>query len=157
MSSDAAARPSGADDEAGVRLAVAERLYRLATQVVRTAPRDVSLNSLATLGRLEITGPRRVSDLAALEGVAQPSMTELVGRLVRDGLAERRPSLDDRRVVLVAITEQGRRFLRERRNLVVDLVANLLAQLTADEAAALAAAIPAFDHLHQLARFDSNP
>ena len=38
----------------------------------------------------------------------QPDVTRLVDRLVRDGLAERKPSPTDRRVVLVAATPAGR-------------------------------------------------
>lgn len=142
------------DPDADRRVAVADHLYRLATQVVRAAPRQVSLNALATLNRLDTAGPHRMSDLAAIEQVAQPSMTELVGRMVRDGLAERHPSPRDRRVVLVAITEKGRAYLRERRHLVVDLLAARISQLPADDVAALVAAIPALDHLQQLERVE---
>lgn len=149
MGSGSASRPSGAAENPARRLAIADRLYLLATQVVRTAPREVSLNALATLNRLESTGPHRVGDLATAEGVTQPSMTELVGRLVRDGLAERHASSEDRRVVLVAITEQGRDYLRERRHVVVDLLARRLARLPEEEIASLEAAIPALDHLQQ--------
>ena len=40
----------------------------------------MSLTSLSTLATLELTGPRRITDLAANEGVTQPSMTALVTR-----------------------------------------------------------------------------
>lgn len=39
----------------------------------------------------------------------QPDVTRLVDRLVKAGLAERKASPDDRRVVLVAATPKGRR------------------------------------------------
>ena len=37
------------------------------------------------------TGPRRITDLAEAEAVAQPTITTLVGRLERDGLVRRAP------------------------------------------------------------------
>jgi hypothetical protein len=41
----------------------------------------MSLTSLSTLATLELTRPRRMTDLAACEGVMQPPMTALVSIL----------------------------------------------------------------------------
>ena len=58
--------------------AIGAALYGLATRAVRRLPRDMSLTSAATLATLDRTGPRRITDLAAAEGVTQPAMTNLV-------------------------------------------------------------------------------
>src|SRR6478735_7136874 len=55
-------------------------------------------------------GPVRLTDLAKTEQVSQPGITQLVTRLERDGLVERRPDPSDGRAVLVHITEAGRRL-----------------------------------------------
>src|SRR5258708_22692705 len=65
-------------------------IYPLLTAAVRHQPRDISLTAASTLGTVERTGPRRITDLAVTEGVTQPSMTALVTVLERAGLAERR-------------------------------------------------------------------
>src|SRR5579863_1692110 len=53
---------------------------------VRCIPRELSLTSASTLATLERTGPRRITDLAAIEGVTQPAMTVLVRVMEESGL-----------------------------------------------------------------------
>ena len=128
----------------------ADALYRLLTATVRQLPRDLSLTSLATLATIDRTGPRRITDLSASEGVTQPSMTSLVTALERSGLVERRPDGHDQRVVLVALTEAGADYLRKRRRAGMDAFARLIAELPPTDAAALIAAAPALRHLREL-------
>ena len=71
-------------------------------------PNDISLTAASTLRRLEREGPRRLTELAAAEGVTQPAMTQLVTRLEKEGLAARGSDPADGRVVVVSITEAGR-------------------------------------------------
>lgn len=52
-------------------------------------------------------GPRRITELAELEGVAQPTMTLLVRRLEQNGWVMRGGLPGDGRVVIVSITEAG--------------------------------------------------
>jgi DNA-binding MarR family transcriptional regulator len=52
-------------------------------------------------------GPSRVSHLADVLGVAAPSMTGTLERLVRQGLVERRDDPSDRRLVIIAPTTAG--------------------------------------------------
>ena len=72
----------------------------------------MSLTSLSTLATLELTGPRRITDLAASEGVTQLLMTALVTALERSGLVERRSDPSDRRVALVTLTPDGLSYIR---------------------------------------------
>src|ERR1700728_3615384 len=120
---------------------IGRALSGLMTTAVRSQPRDMSLTSLSTLATLEQSGPRRITDLAASEGVMQPSMTALVSTLERSGLVERRRDDSDRRVALVALTSDGTEFIRARRQAGVEVFAQLIDALPADEAEALAAAI----------------
>ena len=136
-----------ADDDTA---ATAEALYGLMTAVVRRMNRDISLTSAAVLGTVERTGPRRITDLAAVEGIAQPSMTTLVSNLERAGLVERHRDAEDQRVVLVALTQAGADYLRARRRAGADAFAALIAKLAPDEAQALMAATPALVHLRDL-------
>jgi DNA-binding MarR family transcriptional regulator len=125
-------------------------LYGLLTALLRRASRDLSLTSLATLSTLNRTGPRRITDLAVIEGITQPSMTVLVTSLERHGLVTRQSDPADRRVTLVALTAEGLHYLRGRRRAGTDALAQLIHKLPPGEASALAAAIPALQHLRDL-------
>jgi DNA-binding MarR family transcriptional regulator len=128
----------------------ADALYRLLTATVRQLPRDMSLTSLATLATVERTGPRRITDLSASEGVTQPSMTALVTALEKSGLVERRQDVQDQRVVLVALTEAGADYLRTRRSAGTEAFARLIGQLPPADVSAIIAAAPALRHLRDL-------
>jgi len=52
-------------------------------------------------------GPRRITELSELEGVAQPTMTALVKRLEKKGWVERDGMPDDGRVVMIGLTQAG--------------------------------------------------
>lgn len=131
---------------------VGEALFGLVVTAVRSQVRDVSLTGASALATLERTGPRRVTELAAVEGVTQPSMTALVTGLARAGLVERRPDEEDRRAVLVALTEQGAAYLRDRRRAGAEIFDQLAGKLSEEELATLGAAVPA---LRKLGALDS--
>ncbi len=66
-------------------------------------------------------------------------MTQLVQRLEHQGLVSRDRDPDDRRVVWIAITGDGRRLLAERRVARAAELAGLLATLPPEEKADIAA------------------
>jgi DNA-binding MarR family transcriptional regulator len=115
-----------------------------------TVSGELSLTTVSTLARLARGGPHRLSDLAAREGVTQPAMTQLVSRLERDGLAERRGDPGDRRLVIVHLTPAGERMLERRRRRWEAELSRLLDALSPADQAALAAALPAISRLVEL-------
>ena len=121
------------------------RLYSLMRSL--TLPRDLSMTTASTLATLERHGPCRITELATLEGVSQPTMTQLVSRLEREGMAERRALSGDRRVVAVHLTNVGRADLTRRRQAQAKRLAELLAELPAADRETIAAALPALDRL----------
>lgn len=122
---------------------MAAGLDELAHLAVRHSgtPREISFTTASTLSRLEHEGARRLTSLAVDEGVAQPSMTQLIQRLERQGLVERDRDPDDRRVVWVSISADGRRLLADRRRSRAAQMAELLARLGPQEEEALSAAV----------------
>ncbi|MEV5964850.1 MarR family transcriptional regulator [Kribbella sp. NPDC051952] len=134
----------------GASAAIGAALYSLATRAVRRLPRDMSLTSAATLATLDRTGPRRITDLTAIEGVTQPAMTALVRVMEESGLVERRGDASDKRVTLVCLTEAGAAYVRTRRQAGVHAFEQLIGELTGDEIEALVAALPALKHLAEL-------
>lgn len=72
-----------------------------------------SLDDYDVLHQIGINdGPIRMSDLAGNLLVANSSCNRIVGRLVSDGLVERRQGVADGRVVLVELTPSGRSLRR---------------------------------------------
>jgi len=131
---------------------VAVGLERLLSLVRRLSPPGLSLTSAATLNTLERTGPCRLTALATAEGVTQPAMTQLVGRLADAGLVTKCADPDDGRVVHVQLTDEGRSLVARRRATRADRLSGLLARLSKADQDALAAALPAMDALVSLQR-----
>jgi DNA-binding MarR family transcriptional regulator len=135
---------AGSADATEVAAAL-EGLFRLVRWL---SPAGLSLTAAATLASLDRTGPSRLTELAAREGVTQPAMTQLIARLSEQGLTARAADPADGRVVRVQLTDAGRDLIATRRMVRAERVSGLLTSLTPAERAALIAALPA---LHTLA------
>jgi DNA-binding MarR family transcriptional regulator len=139
---------------AGVAAAL-ERLMGLFRSL--TPPSGLSLTAAATLATLERSGPSRLTSLAVREGVTQPAMTQLIGRLQESGLVDRTADPTDGRVVQVRVTDEGRAMLARRRAVRAERLAEILARLSPDEQAALSATLPAMDALANAQQADPLP
>lgn len=133
-------------------------LFLLGHLFIRLRPGDISLAASSTLVTLNDCGPLRITALAEAEGVTQPSMSELVNRLQRDGLVVRQRDPGDSRAVNVEITSAGRAMVAERRRERADRLAELVATLDRADQQALLAAEPAMRRLvaNGLARLASD-
>lgn len=131
-------------------MAIGKILNGLYAAAIRRSPREMSLTAISTLSTLDRSGPRRITDLAAVEGVTQPSMTALVRALERSEFVERLTDPTDKRVVMVAITASGSRYVRARRRAGAEAIALLIDKLPAEELEALATASTALEHLLEL-------
>jgi DNA-binding MarR family transcriptional regulator len=125
------------------------RLTTLWQILGRRGKRELSRTAASVLATLRDAGPRRITELAESEAIAQPTVTTLVGRLERDGFVERRTDPGDARAVLVHLTPAGLDRLNEMRAAREAVLEARLRTLTADERAALAAALPVLDKLIQ--------
>ena len=118
----------------------------------------LSLTAALALGRLNEEGPIRLTTLAAAEGIAQPSMTQLIQRLERQGLATRINDPEDGRAALVNITDTGRALLDDRRRDRRDRLAELLMALSPEDEATLTLAMHvALPIIHRLIHNATNP
>ena len=103
MTAIATDREEAIDTISGGLVPAASRLTRL---LLRRAPQRISRSEAGLLSSLT-GGPRRITELADLEGHAQPTMTLLVKRLEERGWVVRRRDPADGRVVLVSLTDAG--------------------------------------------------
>ena len=120
---------------------IAEALRVGASVMIRHLARGTSLTSRNVLAALAAEGPSRLTALATATGIAQPAMTQLVGRLEREGLVVRLIDPEDGRATLVAITDAGRALRAEQRQSAHERMAELLDSLSADDQATLALAM----------------
>lgn len=110
----------------------------------------LSFTTLSVLHTLSHKSPMRLTELTATEQVTQSAMTQLVTRLERDGLVERRPDPSDGRAVQVHITERGANVIDARRMERVARLSAFTEGLSPEEREALASAIPALRRLAEL-------
>jgi DNA-binding MarR family transcriptional regulator len=92
------------------------------------------VSALATIERL---GSPTLGEVAASEQVRPPSMTRIVVGLEAAGLVVRRVDADDRRVVRVGLSAEGRRVLQRSRSLRTAFLARRLRRLSTPEREAL--------------------
>jgi DNA-binding MarR family transcriptional regulator len=116
---------------------IAAVLQAAAVLLVRHLSYGQSLTSSLVLAQVHDDGPVRISALAAESGVSQPSMTELVGRLEREGLVTRLSDPQDGRATLVGITASGRTLRSQLRRTILDRLVELLEILPAEDQATL--------------------
>jgi DNA-binding MarR family transcriptional regulator len=90
---------------------VAERLLSRAALLVRllvkqVRSREISRTEMEVLSILT-EGPRKITELTELAGIAQPTMTLLVKRLQEQGWVRREGLPEDGRVVMINLTKAG--------------------------------------------------
>jgi DNA-binding MarR family transcriptional regulator len=141
---------SEATDVAGQLGTLLSGLSQLIRQVA--LPPGMSLPQGRALARLLDSGPQRVTVLADLEQVSQPTMSALVSGLERRGWAERRPDRADRRAVLVRLTGAGRMLPGEIYETRSHALRASLSLLSEEDRAVLARALPALRQLIAVAQ-----
>ena len=105
-------------------------------------PPGINLAQARTLLSLRDCGPQRITDLAQLERVRQPTMSALVGRMEQLGWVARVAGEADRRAVFVRLTDEGKRILAEAEAARNAALNSYLGALSGDDLAALTAALP---------------
>jgi DNA-binding MarR family transcriptional regulator len=71
----------------------------------------VSLSALSMLSTLHRSGPMPAARLAQAERLQPQSLSRLIAQLDQEGLIKRQPGKEDRRTLILEITEAGRRAL----------------------------------------------
>ncbi len=108
------------------------------------------ISQATVLSRLDRDGAATTSALAAAERVRPQSMAHTVAELEADGFVDRTPDLDDRRQILIELTERGREALADERARREGWLAEAIAaELTDDERELLIQAIPLLRRLAQ--------
>ena len=144
MSSEAATTPT----TEAVRLAFVELMgaeRRLRARDQKCAAGDLTQGQIRALFAIDVKGEATAGELAKAGDLSPASVSSMLDHLERDGIVERRRSAEDRRVVVVTLTESGRALLNKKRTAWRARSAAALEGL--DDAALRAAA----DVMHRLA------
>lgn len=134
---------SGVIDVTRLRVALA----RLSRRLRRHALAGLTPTQLAALSTVEHSGPLRLGDLAAAEGIAPSTLTRMVAALEELGYVRRDADPRDARASTVAVTPEGHDTLEQLREEGTALLTQWLRQLDPGQRAALAAALPALEAL----------
>jgi DNA-binding MarR family transcriptional regulator len=134
---------SGVIDVTRLRVAIA----RLSRRLRRHGLAGLTPTQLAALSTVEQSGPLRLGDLAAAEGIAPSTLTRLVAVLEELGYVQRFADPKDARASTLAITPKGHETLEQLRAEGTALLTESLMLLTPDQRVALAAALPALELL----------
>ena len=130
-------------DVARLRVALA-RLSRRMRRHELAGLTPTQLAALATIGK---TGPMRLGDLAAAEGIAPSTLTRLVTALEDSGYVQRTADPSDARASTLAITAHGHEALERIRTETTLMLTASLGLLTPEQRSTLAAALPVLEQL----------
>ena len=95
--------------------------------------RDLAKNDVLTLLHLHRVRSSRMGDLAAYLNAPLNTATGVVSRLQQRGLVERQHSPDDKRIVLISLTEKGGRLIAQGIKDSISLIGRLFEELSPEE------------------------
>jgi len=110
---------------------------------------------LAALATVEQSGPLRLGDLAAAEGIAPSTLTRLVTALEDSGYVRRCADPSDARASTLAITQRGHEVLERIRTESTLALAQSLRSLSPAQRAALASALPVLEQIAETGPADA--
>lgn len=103
--------------------------------------RDLSLKEIHTIKEIGKYGSRIMTDLAHTMKVTMGTLTVTVDKLIRKGYLERQRSDEDRRIVRVILTKQGKLAYRLHEKFHYDMVKASLNQFSEEEEQVLVSAL----------------
>jgi DNA-binding MarR family transcriptional regulator len=123
-----------------------ERIYTVAEDMSQTIPllyrwilrpdvTGISAYSpmISVMRVVNKQGPISMSSIAQALYYSKQNLTSIVDNLVREGYVERMPDPSDRRVLNIALTEQGKAFMAERKKRIKSRLVEDLSHLSEEE------------------------
>lgn len=94
---------------------------------------NIGISPVLVLSELNKKGPQKQTVLAKKLGYTPGAMTNIANRLIKQEMAERKYNEDDRRHVLLSITDKGISVLKEAQHKGQELRVGLYQQLSEEE------------------------
>lgn len=103
-------------------------------QAVKTGEfQELTVNDMHVIEAIDIHEPRNMTSVARTLMVTTGTLTISVNGLVKKGFVERTRSEEDRRVVLISLTEKGRKAFAQHERFHQNMIANVIADLSKQE------------------------
>ena len=103
--------------------------------------KDVTANDMHVIEAIDMTGAKNMTSVAKLLGVTTGTLTIAVNSLVKKGYVDRIRSEEDRRVVLISLSEKGRRAFLHHRKFHEQMIDAIVEELTEEEQVVLEKAL----------------
>lgn len=122
-------------------------IKHLFNEIGEAIPDHLTIDQYQIMCVLHQRGQCSSTDLAEVFMVVKSSITAIINRLVDRGYVERTPAEEDRRVIVLSLTEEGRTVLEHADKKVQDIVASYLIHFSETEVEAF---IGAYEKLARL-------
>jgi DNA-binding MarR family transcriptional regulator len=107
----------------------------------------IQIAQYRALGMLMKSGSLSMSELGKLLYISKPYMTSLADTLVESGWAERKNDPNDRRVIKITITNEGKKHLRRAFDVYRSDVKTLISGLETKDLQKMSAALDDLQHI----------
>ena len=129
---------------AGAVVTASRALLGIIARSMLPALEEVSLPQFRVLVLLSSAGPQRMGTLAERLGVSVSTFSRTADRLVGGGWAAREDNPENRREVILALTEKGRGLVASVTDQRRDLIVDVLLRMPPSERERLAESLQAF-------------
>lgn len=103
-------------------------------KAIRKGPlKEVTVNDMHVIEAIGVEKSKNMSTVAKALGVTMGTLTISVNSLVKKGFVERSRSEEDRRVVLISLTAEGKKAFQYHQQFHEDMIQSIVGQLDADE------------------------
>ena len=103
--------------------------------------KDVTANDMHVIEAIDMAGAKNMTSVAKLLGVTTGTLTIAINSLVKKGYVDRVRSEEDRRVVLISLSEKGRRAFLHHRQFHEQMIDAIVEELTEEEQVVLEKAL----------------
>ena len=107
--------------------------------------KDVTANDMHVIEAVDMEGARNMTSVANTLGVTTGTLTIAVNSLVKKGYVERVRSEEDRRVVLISLSEKGRKAYLHHQRFHEQMIEAIVEELSAEEQVVLEKALVKLD------------
>lgn len=111
----------------------------------------LSLTELETIGLISRNGSMLPSELALHTKITMPSMSQILKKMEKGGIIQKKSSLKDRRKILISLTALGKKKVEEVQASKNELIKQLIqTKLTTEEIEVLKQAVPILQKLNSI-------
>ena len=112
--------------------------------------KDVTTNDMHVIEAIGMEGAKNMTSVARSLEVTTGTLTIAINSLVKKGYVDRVRSEEDRRVVLISLSEKGRRAYLHHRRFHEQMIESVVEELTEEEQRILAKALAKLYHFFRV-------